>query len=95
MDLSEGWYGVENPQTGMGLRVEWDLSRSCPTSGTGRSTALPAPIPWYGRHYNIGLEPFSSYPTSGLGEAVEKDTALRFGPYEEKRFRLRVGVIWE
>jgi hypothetical protein len=34
--------------------------------------------PWFGKHYNIGLEPFSSYPSSGIAEAVENGSALLF-----------------
>ena len=49
--------------------------------------------PWYGRHYNIGLEPFSSFPTNGLKEAVENGTALILGARERRRFSLRAEVF--
>jgi hypothetical protein len=49
--------------------------------------------PWYARHYNIGLEPFSSFPTNGLREAVDNGTALSITAREERRFSLRVEVI--
>jgi hypothetical protein len=32
--------------------------------------------PWYGRNYNVGLEPFSSHPTNGIEEAIENGSAL-------------------
>jgi hypothetical protein len=32
--------------------------------------------PWYGRTYNVGIEPWSSYPCSGLLESIENGTAL-------------------
>ena len=47
---------------------------------------------WYGRPYTTGLEPFSSYPTNGLAEAVENGTALTFGPRERHAFWLRASV---
>ena len=48
--------------------------------------------PWYGRHYNIGLEPFSSYPTDGLAEAVANGSALVWRPRAQRRFALRASV---
>jgi hypothetical protein len=41
-------------------------------------------------HYNIGLEPFSSFPTNGLQEAVDNGSALSIGAGEERRFSLWV-----
>jgi hypothetical protein len=49
--------------------------------------------PWYGRQYNIGLEPFSSFPTNGLKEAVDNGTALTLGARERRRFSLWAEVI--
>jgi|TARA_B110000503_G_scaffold130534_1_gene204036 galactose mutarotase-like enzyme len=40
--------------------------------------------PWFGKNFNIGLEPFSSFPTNGLAEAVKNHTAMRFDPKEIK-----------
>jgi hypothetical protein len=39
--------------------------------------------PWYSRTYNIGLEPWTSYPTSGLEEAVKQGTHLTLEPNAE------------
>jgi hypothetical protein len=39
--------------------------------------------PWFSRTYNIGLEPWTSYPTSGLAEAVKNGTHLTLNPEEE------------
>jgi hypothetical protein len=49
--------------------------------------------PWYGRHWNIGLEPFSSYPTNGLAEAVTNGTALELAPREQRTFSLSAHVV--
>ena len=47
-----------------------------------------------GRHYNnIELEPFSSFPTKGLEEAVANGTALSLGAGERRRFSLRAEVF--
>ena len=41
--------------------------------------------PWYGRTYNVGIEPFTSYPNDGLAHTVENGTALLVGAGEEVR----------
>jgi hypothetical protein len=91
-DLSEGWYEVENPEKGLGLRVEWDLGLM-PYLWFWQEYGASGFYPWYGWHYNIGLEPFSSYPTNGIQEAIENGTALGVEFSEERRFSLRAGVI--
>jgi hypothetical protein len=58
-------------------------------SGFGTSRFYP----WYGRNYNVGLEPFSSYPTNGIEEAIENGSALSVGPSETLRFSLRADVL--
>jgi hypothetical protein len=91
-DLSEGWYEVENPNKGVGLRVGWDVGLM-PYLWFWQEYGASEFYPWYGRHYNIGLEPFSSFPTNGIQEAVDNDTALSIGAGEELRFSLRMEVL--
>lgn len=91
-DLSEGFYEVENPRKNLAFRVQWDVERM-PHLWFWQEYGASGFYPWYGRHYNVGFEPFSSYPTNGLGEAVDNGTALRFGPREEKSFWMRVGIV--
>ena len=88
----EAWYEVEHPGTGTGFRVEWDVG-TMPYLWYWQEFGASQGYPWYGRHYNIGLEPFSSYPTDGLAAAVQNGTALAFGPREQKGFWLRASVI--
>jgi hypothetical protein len=91
-DLSEGWYEVEDPDRRLGLRVEWD-PETMPYLWFWQEYGASGFYPWYGRHYNMGLEPFSSYPTDGIEAAVENGTALRVDAGEERRFSMRVGVF--
>jgi len=91
-DLSEGFYEVENPEKGLGLRVEWDVDL-IPYLWFWQEYGASGFYPWYGRHYNIGLEPFSSFPTNGLEEAVDNGTALSIAPREKRRFSLRTVVL--
>lgn len=73
-----GWYRLI-PPGGPAVRVEWD-ARVLPYLWFWQEFGDSAGYPWYGRLYTIGLEPFSSYPTNGLAEAVDNGTALRLGP---------------
>lgn len=91
-DLPEGRYEVENPRKGLGLRVKWDLQQM-PYLWFWQEYGASEFYPWYGRHYNIGLEPFSSYPTNGLAEAVDNGTALSVAAGDERRFALGVEVL--
>lgn len=91
-ELSEGRYEIEDPATGLGLRVVWDIERM-PYLWFWQEFGASKFYPWYGRHYNIGLEPFSSFPTNGIREAVDNGTALSIGAREELRFSLWVEVI--
>jgi len=38
--------------------------------------------PFFGRNYNVGLEPCTSIPNAGIEAAVENDTANEIGPGE-------------
>ena len=69
----EAWYAIASPGHGFALR--WDagvfkylwLWQEF-ASGTG--------YPWWKRTYAVALEPWTSYPTLGLPEAVRRGTQL-------------------
>jgi galactose mutarotase-like enzyme len=90
--FQQGWYEVMNPAKGLGLRVEWDVTQM-PYLWFWQEYGDNAEYPWYGRHYNIGLEPFSSYPTNGLAEAVANGSALSLDARQERHFSYRATVI--
>lgn len=91
-DLSEGWYEVDNPKNGLGMRISWDVERM-PYLWFWQEYGASGFYPWYKRHYNIGLEPFSSLPTNGIKEAVENGTALSIGAQEKLSFSFRAEVL--
>ncbi|MFC5404102.1 DUF4432 family protein [Cohnella soli] len=84
----QAWYKVENGSLGMGMNVEWD-GEAMPYLWYWQEYGATEGYPWYGRHYNIGLEPFSSYPTLGLEEAIRNGSAGAIGGQESKIFSLR------
>lgn len=87
-----GWYEIEDRSRGIGSRIEWDATQM-PYLWYWQEFGATTGYPWYGRNYNIGLEPFSSYPTNGLPDAVANDSALRLSPGERRSFWLRMTVL--
>lgn len=83
----QAWYRVENEALRAGMKVEWD-GAVFPYLWYWQEFGATREYPWYGRHYNIGLEPFSGYPTSGLEEAVRNGSAGSIGPGEKLQFRI-------
>jgi hypothetical protein len=86
------WYEVTDPSGRFGSRLEWD-ARVMPYLWYWQEFGAATGYPWYGKNYNIGLEPFSSYPTNGLAEAVENGTALELEPGNTVGFWLTWSVI--
>jgi hypothetical protein len=69
------WYAIVNPARNAGFAMRWDgnLFRYV-WQWEERSGAEG--YPWWGRTYAVALEPWTSYPTSGLTEAVARGTQL-------------------
>lgn len=87
-----GWYEITRPDPGLGMRVEWDAS-VLPYLWYWQEFGATRGYPWYGRNYNIGLEPGSSYPTNGLPDAVANRSALLLSPGGTKSLKLTATVI--
>lgn len=69
----EAWYAITSPTGGFAMRWDADLFRYLwlwQEFGSG------AGYPWWKRTYTVGLEPWTSYPTLGLPEAVRRGTQL-------------------
>lgn len=91
-DFKEAKYLVKSPTVGLAARVSWD-SKNFPYLWFWQEFGGANEYPWFGKHFNIGLEPFSSYPTNGLAEAVSNGSALVFAPFEEKTSSLNFEVL--
>jgi hypothetical protein len=81
--LPDGWYAITNParQVGFGVRFDPRLFRYLwywqQLGGAGQD------YPWWGGAHVAALEPWTSYPSSGLGEAIARGTALQLQPGQE------------
>lgn len=76
-DFSEGWIAVSRPDIGFGLAWDPQVFKYIwlwQAFGGGKG------YPWYGRTYNMGIEPWSSYPCVGLQEASEMGTTIKLLP---------------
>ena len=80
-DMPDGWYAITNQRLGVGFGVRW------PTNiykflwywqafGGGFG------YPFWGRTYNVGLEPFSSWTNQGIADAKANGTAMILQPGE-------------
>ena len=49
--------------------------------------------PWYGRCYNLGLEPCTSFHNGGLAQAQENGTALKVGAGESVKATVFAGAF--
>lgn len=48
--------------------------------------------PWYGRTYNLALEPWTSYPSEGLETAIKNGTSLKLKKHETRTTKLEYFV---
>jgi hypothetical protein len=65
-NMKDGWYSVTNPDRGVGIGLVWPTKTFkylwyWQVFGGGKG------YPWYGRAYNVGLEPFTSL-SAGIPE---------------------------
>ena len=88
-DMPEGWYAVTNQRLGVGFGVHFptDVYRFL---WYWQSFGGSYGYPFWGRTYNVGLEPFSSYTNEGLANAIDNGTAMELEPGERVESSLKV-----
>ncbi|MBI2843823.1 MAG: DUF4432 family protein [Armatimonadetes bacterium] len=91
-DLDEGWYALTNTSRNVGFALSWPKD-VFPYIWFWQVYKGGFGYPWYGRTYNIGLEPFSSYPNTGLEGANKTGTQIRLGPGESIKATLKASVF--
>ena len=75
-DMPEGWYAITNRKLGVGFGVRY-TPEVFKYLWYWQSLGGGFGYPWYGRTYNVGLEPFTSFANEGLASAIENGTALK------------------
>lgn len=80
-ELTEGWYGLTNQRLGIGFGMAWD-NNLFKYLWMWQVYGGHTDYPFYGRTYNCALEPFTSYPPTGVKSAVDNGTALIMKPAE-------------
>jgi hypothetical protein len=78
-ELTAGWYGLTNQRQKTGFGMAWD-HKLFKYLWMWQVYGGHTDYPWYGRTYNVALEPFTSYPPAGIKKAIENGTALMMQP---------------
>lgn len=69
--LAKPWFALTHTQKKVGFGLRWS-GEVFKYLWYWQVFKGGAGFPWYGQTYNIGLEPWTSLPTSGLAEAVKQ-----------------------
>ena len=77
-EMSEGWYALLNEETNIGWAVSYPVE-TFKYLWYWRNFGGGYGYPWYGRCYNAGLEPCTSFGNGGIKQAQENGSALNIG----------------
>jgi hypothetical protein len=80
LGLDDGWCAVTNGRRKAGFAMRWDKD-IFPAIWLWEVFTGNYAYPWYGRTYNLALEPWSSWP-GGMANASAQGTTRRLGPGE-------------
>lgn len=80
-DINEGRYTISNVNKGLGFGMKWD-KEMFPVIWVWAPYGGAMGYPWYGRNYNLAIEPWSSVP-GNLGVVAEKNTGVQIKPGQE------------
>jgi hypothetical protein len=87
-DLDAGWYAITNPEKQVGFGIHFDPAVFGYLWYWQQLGDVAQGYPWWGRTHTAALEPWTSYPTNGLTEAIANGTARELQPGEELTTRL-------
>jgi hypothetical protein len=91
-ELTDGWTALVNKKAniGFGFAFPKDVFQ---TIWLWQVYGGFTGSPWYGRSYNLGVEPWTSYPSSGLNEAINNGTARTVEAGETVQVKLAATVF--
>ncbi|MGD0130006.1 MAG: DUF4432 family protein [Terriglobia bacterium] len=89
-DLREGWYAVTNPTLELGIGMKWEL-RVFPYLLMWNVYRGFYNSPFFGRTYNLALEPYSAIPDN-FDQVVRLGRDIRLQPLEEYSTKFAVIV---
>lgn len=75
-EFDEGWIAVSNTSRQIGFGLAWD-PKVFRYIWLWQALGGGIGYPWYGRTYNMGIEPWTSFPCGGLNEAIKRQTAMQ------------------
>ena len=82
-ELTDGWYAITNARRGLGFGVRFDHTLYRYIWYWQQHGNVAQGYPWWGRMHTVALEPWSSYPTGGLAEAIANGTAMQLQPGQQ------------
>jgi hypothetical protein len=88
-ELTDGWYAITNQQRGIGFGLRFDHALYRYIWYWQQLGNVGQGYPWWSRLHTVALEPWTSYPTGGLAEAIANDTALLLEPGQQLKTSLR------
>ncbi len=85
-DLPVGQYAVKNNELKVGFQMNWDKNRF-PYIWVWAPYGGAENYPWYGRNYNLAIEPWSAIPDN-LPEVIKAGMGIKIKPWQEIRTKL-------
>ena len=80
-ELNEGWYGITNKKSGIGFGLKWDINIFKYIMLWFSYEGFYG-YPFYGRTYNVGIEPWSEIPGS-LEEVIDAKKGIILKPKQK------------
>ena len=87
----QAFYQVNNPLAGVAFRMEWEAAMF-PYLWMWLVCGGAGGYPWYGRTYNLALEPWTSYSSCGLTGAMENGSSLKLAAGQSRTTAFRICV---
>jgi len=82
-EFDQGWYAITNQQRQVGFGLHFDPNLFRYVWYWQQLGDVAQGYPWWGRTHTAALEPWTSYPTTRLNEAIANGSALHLEPDQE------------